>query len=71
MRGYLKASGVIHQCTRCYSLRNLVDEPEECPACRVLLGVRHTGTRVLPFGDISTDRAPQGSVSLAYSVAVA
>ena len=55
MRGYLKAAGVIHQCMRCWSLRDVVGEPGACPACLKLLGVISTETRPLAFADISED----------------
>jgi hypothetical protein len=55
MRGYLKASGVIHQCIRCYALRDLSIAPGECPSCRKLLNVSSTVTRPLAFADVSTD----------------
>ena len=58
MRGYLRASGVIHQCCRCFALRDIVGEPGECPSCRRLLGVASTVTRPLSFADVSDDATP-------------
>ncbi len=55
MRGYLKAAGVIHQCTRCWSLRDVVGEPGACPVCLKLLGVISTETRPLAFAGLSED----------------
>jgi hypothetical protein len=57
MRGYLKAAGIIQQCTRCFSLRNLLGE-SDCPTCRTILHVTHTETRPLVLGEVSTDENP-------------
>lgn len=54
MKGYLKGAGVILQCTRCWSLRNVQDD-KECPTCRQLLDLIVTEVRWLVLNDISTD----------------
>jgi hypothetical protein len=58
MRGYLKAAGVIQQCTRCFSLRDLVQEEPACKTCWAILGITHTETRPLVLGEVSTDDNP-------------
>ena len=58
MRGYLKAASVIDQCTRCYALRNIAEEPGECRSCRALLNVSHTEVCKLAFCDVASDAAP-------------
>jgi len=57
MRGYLKASGVIEQCSRCYALRDIFTTPDECPSCRQLLNVKHNETQSLVLCDVSSDAA--------------
>jgi hypothetical protein len=54
MRGFLKASGVIRQCTRCGTLRDTEHEPEFCGSC-FFEGVMWVWTRTLPLADISDD----------------
>lgn len=53
MRDYLKGASVIHQCTRCYSLRDNNGTP--CAMCLTKLQEVTTTTQPLPFGDISDD----------------
>ena len=55
MLGYLKSAGVIAQCVRCYSLRNLQDEQQECPTCTALLKVTTMAVRFLSFNEPSND----------------
>jgi len=68
MRGYLKGAGVIRQCTRCYALRNLAEEPAGCPSCRSLLNEHTTTTMPLPFGDVSSDSKPFVSEDMRFMV---
>lgn len=51
-----KSAGVIHQCTRCFSLRAPDGEP--CETCRVKLNATTTATTALAFGDVSSDAPP-------------
>jgi hypothetical protein len=58
MLGYLKCVGVIAQCLRCYSLRNLRDEPRDCPTCKSLLKVSTVAVRLLSLVEPSDDILP-------------
>lgn len=51
-----KGAGIIHQCTRCYTLR--VPDRRPCKTCQKQLGEVHTATRPLPIGDLSSDASP-------------
>jgi hypothetical protein len=55
MVGWLKVSSVIAQCKRCFSLRNVKEEPKYCPTCLSLLNEHVTAIRWLSFGDVSDD----------------
>ena len=57
MQGWQKVAGLVHQCTRCFSLRD-PDESPECKTCLRLLGVVTTTTVALPLADISSDQPP-------------
>jgi len=65
MRGYLKCSGVIQQCCRCYALRDLLTNPGECKSCRSLLDISYSKTRPLSFCQPSSDEAPVLTFSVA------
>jgi hypothetical protein len=47
---------VIHQCTRCFSLRAI--EAPECLTCRDILNVHSTETRPLVLMAVVTDSSP-------------
>ena len=58
MRGYLKGAGIIHQCLKCYALRNVVEAPGECLSCRRLLNISYSEVRPLVLVDVSNDVMP-------------
>lgn len=55
MKGYLKGASIVHQCPRCFTLRDPVTEPEYCVSCIRLLNVYTTELTVLPLADVSDD----------------
>lgn len=54
MKGYLKGAGLIPQCVRCWSLRD-VEKDKECPTCADKLNVVVTEVRWLVLNDVSHD----------------
>jgi hypothetical protein len=58
MVGWKKAASVIHQCCRCYCLRDPLNQPGECKSCRALLNISHSTTRLLAFCEASDDASP-------------
>ena len=58
MRGFLKCSGVIQQCCRCYALRDPLTDLGECKSCRALLNISYSETRSLAFCEASSDESP-------------
>jgi len=58
MVGWKKAATVIHQCCRCYCLRDPLNQPGECRSCRALLNISYSETRLLAFCQPSDDRPP-------------
>ena len=58
MRGYLKCSSIIHQCLKCWALRDMFEPTDECLSCRRLLNINYNEVRPLAFGDVSNDVMP-------------
>jgi hypothetical protein len=56
MRAYLKHVGLVHQCKRCFSLRDLA--LPECVTCREILRVHTTETQPLVMSGIVSDDNP-------------
>lgn len=62
MQGWQKIAGVVHQCPRCFTLRDPANERPECRTCLRLLGVVTTQTIALPLADVSSDESPVDTV---------
>ena len=67
MRGFLRVAAIIHQCTRCHSLRDMKTERRNCRVCWHVLHVRHYKVRPLVLMDEvkEYEKPPTASVGLA------